>query len=47
MSLSSFQPQKEEAKKELTDRDVQEGFDITLTKHKGQVSFLNLVACLY
>lgn len=27
----------EEAKKELTDRDVQEGFDITLTKHKGQV----------
>ncbi|XP_041028601.1 NADPH-dependent thioredoxin reductase 3-like isoform X2 [Juglans microcarpa x Juglans regia] len=29
------QPQAEEVKKELTTRDVQEGFDITLTKHKG------------
>lgn len=35
--IEFHQPQKEEAKKELTDRDVQEGFDITLTKHKGQV----------
>ncbi|KAI4348679.1 hypothetical protein L6164_009375 [Bauhinia variegata] len=31
------QPQTEEVKKDLTDRDVQEGFDITLVKHKGQV----------
>ncbi|GFY93675.1 NADPH-dependent thioredoxin reductase C [Actinidia rufa] len=31
------QPKTEEVKKDLTDRDVQEGFDITLTKHKGQV----------
>ncbi|XP_060669888.1 uncharacterized protein LOC132800374 [Ziziphus jujuba] len=30
-------PKTQEVKKELTDRDVQEGFDITLTKHKGQV----------
>nr|GLL47433.1 thioredoxin reductase NTRC [Ipomoea trifida] len=32
----------EEAKKELTDRDVQEGFDITLTKHKGQYALRKL-----
>lgn len=33
-----LQPLTEEVqKKEPTDRDVQEGFDITLTKHKGQV----------
>ncbi|KAL5995238.1 hypothetical protein ACLOJK_025296 [Asimina triloba] len=31
------QPQEEEVKKELSDRDVQMGFDIALTKHKGQV----------
>ncbi|GFY81113.1 NADPH-dependent thioredoxin reductase C [Actinidia rufa] len=30
------QPKTEDVKKDLTDRDVQEGFDITLTKHKGQ-----------
>lgn len=40
--ISSFylyfsQPHTEEVKKELTPRDVQEGFDITLTKHRGQV----------
>jgi len=28
----------EEPKKELLDKDVQMGFDITLTKHKGQVT---------
>ncbi|WZY91509.1 hypothetical protein YC2023_063838 [Brassica napus] len=31
------QPQTEETKKEFTQRDVQEKFDITLTKHRGQV----------
>ncbi|PIA48342.1 hypothetical protein AQUCO_01400742v1, partial [Aquilegia coerulea] len=31
------QPKTEEVKKEPTDRDVHQGFDITLTKHKGQV----------
>ncbi|EOY09171.1 Thioredoxin reductase isoform 2, partial [Theobroma cacao] len=36
------QPQTEEVKKELTDRDVQEGFDITLTKHKGQYALRKL-----
>ncbi|KAK8690264.1 hypothetical protein V6N13_088964 [Hibiscus sabdariffa] len=36
------QPQTEEAKKELTDRDAQEGFDITLTKHKGQYALRKL-----
>ncbi|XP_010554821.1 PREDICTED: NADPH-dependent thioredoxin reductase 3-like isoform X2 [Tarenaya hassleriana] len=30
------QLQAEEVKKEFTGRDVQEGFDITLTKHRGQ-----------
>ncbi|KAK7278927.1 hypothetical protein RJT34_23966 [Clitoria ternatea] len=33
--IEFHQPKTEEAKKELTDRDVQEGFDITCTKHKG------------
>ncbi|EPS72889.1 thioredoxin reductase, partial [Genlisea aurea] len=32
----------EEVKKELTDRDVVEGFDITLTKHKGQYALRKL-----
>lgn len=32
-----MQPVTEDVKKELTDRDVREGFDITLTKHRGQV----------
>ncbi|KAK9289807.1 hypothetical protein L1049_007967 [Liquidambar formosana] len=36
------QPQTEEVKKEATDRDVQEGFDITLTKHKGQYALRKL-----
>lgn len=31
------QPKTEEPKKDISDRDVQMGFDITLTKHKGQV----------
>ena len=35
-----WQPQTEEVKKELTDRDVQAGFHITLTKHKGQVQVI-------
>nr|KYP73653.1 Thioredoxin reductase [Cajanus cajan] len=36
------QPKTEEVKKELTDRDVQEGFDISLTKHKGQYALRKL-----
>ncbi|RAL48533.1 hypothetical protein DM860_005957 [Cuscuta australis] len=32
----------EEVKKDLTDRDVQEGFDITLLKHKGQYALRKL-----
>ncbi|XP_021898022.1 NADPH-dependent thioredoxin reductase 3 [Carica papaya] len=36
------QPQTEDVKKELTDRDVQEGFDITITKHKGQYALRKL-----
>ncbi|MED6182189.1 hypothetical protein PIB30_026177 [Stylosanthes scabra] len=36
------QPQTEEVKKELTDKDVEEGFDITLTKHKGQYALRKL-----
>lgn len=32
----------EEVKKDLTDRDVQEGFDITLPKHKGQYALRKL-----
>ncbi|KAK6941808.1 FAD/NAD(P)-binding domain [Dillenia turbinata] len=36
------QPKTEEVKKELTDRDVQEGFDITLTKHRGQYALRKL-----
>ncbi|KAG2687148.1 hypothetical protein I3760_09G038600 [Carya illinoinensis] len=36
------QPQAEEVKKELTDRDVREGFDISLTKHKGQYALRKL-----
>ncbi|KAL4566716.1 hypothetical protein LXL04_030839 [Taraxacum kok-saghyz] len=35
--IEFHQPHTEEVQKELTPRDVQEGFDITLTKHKGQV----------
>ncbi|KAL2535041.1 NADPH-dependent thioredoxin reductase 3 [Abeliophyllum distichum] len=40
--IEFHQPKTEEVKKELTDRDVQEGFDFTLTKHKGQYSLRKL-----
>ncbi|CAO2831704.1 unnamed protein product [Amaranthus hypochondriacus] len=40
--IEFHQPQQEEVKKELTPRDVQEGFDITLTKHKGQYALRKL-----
>ncbi|KAK4580640.1 hypothetical protein RGQ29_024331 [Quercus rubra] len=40
--IEFHQPQTEEVKKELTDRDVQAGFDITLTKHKGQYALRKL-----
>lgn len=33
------QPKTEEVKKEPSTRDLHEGFDITLTKHRGQVDF--------
>ncbi|XP_056158859.1 thioredoxin reductase NTRC isoform X2 [Syzygium oleosum] len=36
------QPHTEEVKKEITDRDVQEGFDITRTKHRGQYALRKL-----
>ncbi|CAI9099890.1 OLC1v1036775C1 [Oldenlandia corymbosa var. corymbosa] len=36
------QPKTEEAKKEPTDRDIDEGFDITHTKHKGQYALRKL-----
>ncbi|KAL9260681.1 Thioredoxin reductase NTRC-like protein [Drosera capensis] len=36
------QPQREEVKKDLSDLDVHEGFDITLTKHKGQYALRKL-----
>ncbi|XP_044467227.1 thioredoxin reductase NTRC [Mangifera indica] len=40
--IEFHQPQTEEPKKELTDRDVQEGFDISCTKHKGQYALRKL-----
>ncbi|KAJ0099987.1 hypothetical protein Patl1_20480 [Pistacia atlantica] len=40
--IEFHQPQTEEPKKELTDRDVQEGFDISRTKHKGQYALRKL-----
>ncbi|KAK9671083.1 hypothetical protein RND81_12G005500 [Saponaria officinalis] len=40
--IEFHQPQREEVKKELTQKDVQEGFDITLTKHKGQYALRKL-----
>ncbi|PKI32343.1 hypothetical protein CRG98_047290 [Punica granatum] len=40
--IEFHQPQTEEVKKELTDRDVQEGFDISRTKHKGQYALRKL-----
>ncbi|OAY43218.1 NADPH-dependent thioredoxin reductase 3 [Manihot esculenta] len=36
------QPPTEEVKKEITDRDTREGFDITFTKHKGQYALRKL-----
>ncbi|XP_057999238.1 uncharacterized protein LOC110642387 [Hevea brasiliensis] len=39
---SVLRPPTQEVKKEPTDRDVQEGFDITLTKHKGQYALRKL-----
>ncbi|KAF3442680.1 hypothetical protein FNV43_RR16597 [Rhamnella rubrinervis] len=40
--IEFHQPKTEEVKKELTDRDIHEGFDITLTKHKGQYALRKL-----
>ncbi|MCD7453368.1 thioredoxin-disulfide reductase [Datura stramonium] len=40
--IEYHQPQAEDVKKELTEKDVQEGFDITLTKHKGQYALRKL-----
>ncbi|KAL5546326.1 hypothetical protein UlMin_006013 [Ulmus minor] len=40
--IEFHQPKTEEVRKELTDRDVQEGFDITLTKHRGQYALRKL-----
>ncbi|CAA3013107.1 NADPH-dependent thioredoxin reductase 3 [Olea europaea subsp. europaea] len=40
--IEFHQPKTEEVKKELTDRDVRERFDITLTKHKGQYALRKL-----
>ncbi|KAG6411484.1 hypothetical protein SASPL_129567 [Salvia splendens] len=38
----TIQPVSEEVKKEFTDRDVQEGFDMTTTKHRGQYALRKL-----
>ncbi|XP_022000459.1 thioredoxin reductase NTRC isoform X1 [Helianthus annuus] len=40
--IEFHQPHTEEVKKELTPRDVQEGFDISLTKHRGQYALRKL-----
>nr|XP_043609154.1 thioredoxin reductase NTRC-like isoform X2 [Erigeron canadensis] len=40
--IEFHQPHTEEVKKELTPRDVQEGFDITITKHRGQYALRKL-----
>ncbi|XP_042056661.1 thioredoxin reductase NTRC-like [Salvia splendens] len=40
--IEFHQPVTEEVKKEFTDRDVQEGFDMTITKHKGQYALRKL-----
>ncbi|KAK4345963.1 hypothetical protein RND71_036139 [Anisodus tanguticus] len=40
--LEFHQPPTEEVKKELSEKDVQEGFDITLAKHKGQYALRKL-----
>ncbi|KAI3850591.1 hypothetical protein MKX03_024126 [Papaver bracteatum] len=40
--IEFHQPKTEEVKKDPTDRDVQERFDISLTKHKGQYALRKL-----
>ncbi|CAN4109230.1 unnamed protein product [Withania somnifera] len=40
--IEFHQPRTEEVKKELSEKDVQEGFDMTLTKHKGQYALRKL-----
>ncbi|KAK4412938.1 Thioredoxin reductase NTRC [Sesamum alatum] len=40
--IEFHQPATEEVKKEITDRDVKEGFDITMTKHRGQYALRKL-----
>lgn len=40
--IEFHQPVTEEVKKEFTDRDVHEGFDITQTKHRGQYALRKL-----
>uniref|UniRef100_A0A1D1XMI9 Thioredoxin reductase NTRC n=2 Tax=Anthurium amnicola TaxID=1678845 RepID=A0A1D1XMI9_9ARAE len=40
--IEFHQPLKEEVKKEISDRDTVMGFDISLTKHKGQYSLRKL-----
>ncbi|XP_058205253.1 thioredoxin reductase NTRC isoform X1 [Rhododendron vialii] len=40
--IEFHQPTTEEVKKEPSTRDVQEGFDITLTKHRGQYALRKL-----
>ncbi|KAF1866965.1 hypothetical protein Lal_00018351 [Lupinus albus] len=40
--IEFHQPKTEEVKKEPTDRDVHEGFDLSLTKHKGQYALRKL-----
>ncbi|KAF5750229.1 NADPH-dependent thioredoxin reductase 3 [Tripterygium wilfordii] len=41
-SVERYLPKAEEVKKDLMDRDVKEGFDITLTKHRGQYALRKL-----
>lgn len=36
------QPKTEEVKKEMSDKDIHEGFDITITKHRGQYALRKL-----
>ncbi|KAG6430096.1 hypothetical protein SASPL_108157 [Salvia splendens] len=40
--IAALSPVTEEVKKEFTDRDVQEGFDMTITKHRGQYALRKL-----
>ncbi|ONK66570.1 uncharacterized protein A4U43_C06F9620, partial [Asparagus officinalis] len=41
-AAGDVQPVREEEKKELSDKDVQMGFDITRTKHKGHYALRKL-----